>query len=112
MTVIELAVYAAVLGGAQPMLCRLEDATVKCTNGYAAAITSESTARFSDGTTVGRDDKGFPVFSNGIHSWFDSARWLQFSNGTTVRKMPGDEFRFGNGLICRSEMPALVNCRK
>jgi hypothetical protein len=110
MTVIELAVYAAVLGQAQPMLCRLETSLVTCSNGYAMVVPAEGLVRFSDGTTVQKDDKGFPAFSNGIHSWLGSAQWLHFSNGVSVRRITNSEYRFGNGLVCRVEVPILVSC--
>ena len=110
MTVLEVAVYAAILGGGEPMLCRVEGAVVSCSNGYTAQAISDAAVRFGDGVVVSRGEDGFPRFSNGVRSWFDSARWLQFSNGMAVRRTADGEFLLSSGVTCRSELPTLVNC--
>jgi hypothetical protein len=112
MTIIEIAVYAAVLSGAQPMLCGLYDDAVvaRCSNGLTAVIVGSSTVAYGNGVVVRHKRDEFPVFDDGLQSWFNSAHWLEFSNGTSVRRRSTGDYEFGNGLVCRLEMPSLANC--
>src|ERR1700722_11895523 len=98
MTILEIAVYVAVLSGAPPMVCHLQDsATTACSNGYVAKALSLSTIRFGNGITVKRDGAEFPIFSNGLKSFLSGNGWLQFSNGVGVRREGGDTYVFTNG---------------
>lgn len=111
MTLIEIAIYAAVLSGAQPMICRLDDdAITRSSNGLTAEMIGYSTVRYGNGVIVRHYGEEFPSFSSGLQSWFSSARRLEFSNGISVRRRPAGEYEFSNGLTCRMEMPSVVNC--
>jgi hypothetical protein len=111
MTVIEIAVYAAILGGASPAVCHLEETGfTRCSNGYVAEALSTGTVRFGNGVMV-RHEGNELIFSNGLRSWFDSAGFLRFSNGVAVRRVMDGSYAFSNGLVCRSTLPQLVNCR-
>jgi hypothetical protein len=134
MTLIEIAVYAALLSGGQPMACHVdEDEITLCSNGIAASSIGPNAAHYSTGVTVRHEGTNFPVFSNGMTSWFSSAHWLQFSNGLGIRRLPAatsgskaangskapggataagsiGAYEFSNGLICRAELPSLVIC--
>jgi len=112
MNLIEIAVYALVLVGPSPALCRLDDGgLVVCSNGLTARALSQDAARFSNGVTVRRDGDNFPAFSNGVTSRFSSAGWLTFSNGVAVRRRAADRYDFASGVTCRAELPSLVACR-
>jgi hypothetical protein len=112
MTIIEIAVYAAVLSGAQPMICSLDDDAIvaRCSNGLTAVIVGSSTVAYGNGVVVRHKGDEFPVFDNGLQSWFSSAHWLEFSNGISVRRRSIGDYEFSNGLVCRVEMPSLVDC--
>ena len=111
MTILEIAVYAALLGGAAPVSCHLDEAAVaRCSNGLDGRQVSRSVVDFSNGVTVERRDGEFPVFSNGMKSWWGGAGWLQFSNGIGVRRINGSVFAFSNGLVCTTELPEFINC--
>ena len=112
MTLIEVAIYALVLGGPAPALCRLGDnAVVTCSNGLAATIMSDSEARFSNGVIVRRPDGRPPAFSNGVTSGLFGG-WLRFSNGVAVRRTALSRYEFEDGLSCRAELPELVDCSR
>jgi hypothetical protein len=110
MTILEIAVYIAVLSGASPMVCHLQDSeTTRCSNGYLAKALSATTVRFSDGITVHREGNAFPSFSNGLKASLGLDGSLQFSNGMVLRRTAGS-YIFSNGLTCRTELPDLINC--
>jgi len=111
MTVIEIAVYAAVMTGAQAMSCQIDErAVTRCSNGLTAETIGPSSVRYGNGVTVNHAGQEFPVFSNGMKSWFSSSHWLEFSNGISVRRHSAGEYEFSNGLACRVAMPDLVKC--
>jgi hypothetical protein len=113
MTILEIAVYVAVMSGASPIICHLQDpATTACSNGYVAKALSLDTIRFGNGVTVKRDGDRFPVFSNGLKSTLSGNGWLQFSNGIGVRRNDGDVYVFTNGLTCRTKLPDLIDCTR
>src|SRR5690242_10328850 len=100
MTILEIAVYAALLGGAAPVSCHLDDdAVARCSNGLDGRQVSRAVVDFSNGVSVERENGKFPVFSNGMKSWWSSAGWLQFSNGIGVRRLSGNSYAFSNGLV-------------
>jgi hypothetical protein len=112
MTLIEIAVYAAVLGGSSPFACHLGDGGVaRCSNGMFAKARSAIEVRFGTGVVVRRDGNDL-TFSNGIRTSIGDDGTLQFSNGVRVRLTPEGGYAFSNGLVCRSELPTLVNCRR
>jgi len=111
MTILEITVYAALLGGGAPTVCHLDEAAVaRCSNGLVADQLSGTQIRFRNGVTVTHEGSNFPSFSNGIHSWWASAGWLQFSNGIGVRRLGSSSYAFTNGLVCTTELPELINC--
>jgi hypothetical protein len=113
MTILEIAVYVAVLSGASPIVCHLQDsATTACSNGYVAQALSLSTIRFGNGVTVKRQRDQFPVFSNGLKSSLSGNGWLQFDNGIAVRRDGVGGYVFANGLVCRTKLPDLVDCTR
>ena len=110
-TLIEVAVYAAVMAHGTPLACSAsDDSHVSCTNGITAVLADHDVIRYSSGVTVQRDKDGFPHFSDGTKSWFNAMAWLAFSNGVQVRRLGPDLYRFSTGIACRSELPALVDC--
>jgi hypothetical protein len=112
-TLIEIAVYAVVLSGGAPMVCMgHEHTSVTCSTGLSAEMVSQDIVRFADGTLVDRDLKGYPRFSNGIHSWFESSGWLGFSNGIEVRRYSPDLYKFNQGVECRTDLPNIVQCSR
>jgi hypothetical protein len=111
MTILEIAVYAALLGGASPVTCHLDESAVaRCSNGLDAEQISRSTIEFSNGVTVEREGDRFPSFSNGMRSWWGSSGWLEFSNGIGIRRLNGTKFAFNNGLVCQTALPELIEC--
>ena len=113
MTLIEVAIYAMVLSGPMPGLCRLDEgAVVTCSNGLSAQVLSDAEARFSSGVTVRHAGDQFPAFSNGISSRIDAAGWLVFSNGVAVRRRSLSRYDFADGIMCRAELPELVGCSR
>ncbi|MBV9862174.1 MAG: hypothetical protein JO267_08490 [Alphaproteobacteria bacterium] len=113
MNLIEVAIYALVLSGPAPGLCRLgDDAVVRCSNGLSAEMLSATQARFSNGVIARHRGDEFPVFSNGITSHLGSAGWLSFSNGVAVRRRPDGRYDFDDGVSCRAALPDLVNCTR
>lgn len=112
-TLIEIAVYALVLSGGTSLTCMGHDhQTVTCSNGLNAKIVLNDAIQYSDGTLADRDAKGFPRFSNGIHSWFESSGWLAFSNGTEVRRVNADLYKVGKNVECRTVLPNFVECKE
>lgn len=113
MTILEIAVYAALLGGASPVTCHLDESAVaRCSNGLDAEQISRTTIQFSNGVTVEREGNQFPAFSNGLRSWWGSSGWLQFSNGLGVRRLNVTRFAFNNGLVCQTALPELIECAR
>ncbi|MBV9521901.1 MAG: hypothetical protein JO010_03865 [Alphaproteobacteria bacterium] len=111
MTILEIAVYAALLGGASPVTCHLDETAVaRCSNGLDAEQLSRSEIAFSNGVTVQRAGDRFPAFSNGLRSWWGSSGWLQFSNGIAIRRLSATKFVFDNGLVCETALPELIEC--
>jgi hypothetical protein len=111
-TLMEVAVYAAVMANGAPLSCTAEDHIhVYCSNGVAAELGDGSAIRYSNGVTVTRDDSGFPTFSDGTRSWWSAAGWLAFSNGVQIRRQDLDAFRFNSGMECKTALPELVQCR-
>ena len=111
MTILEIAVYVAVLSGASPIVCHLQDsATTACSNGYVAKAVTLDAIRFDNGITVKRERDQFPVFSNGLRLSLSGNGWLEFSNGVEVRRDGVGVFVFANGLVCRTKLPELVDC--
>ena len=112
MTVIEIAVYAALLSGASPMVCHLqENGLTHCSNGYVARALAADTVRFTSGITV-RHNGATLRFSNGIETRLGADGALEFSNGLAVRRDESDRYVFSNGLVCRSDLPSLVTCSR
>jgi len=111
-TLIEVAVYAAVMAGGTPLFCTASDRVhVSCSSGVGAELGDGETIRYSSGVTVERDARGYPHFSDGTRSWFSSAGWLAFSNGVQIRRMDQDRYRFSSGIECQSTLPTLVECK-
>jgi hypothetical protein len=112
MTLIEIAVYAAVLSGNAPFACHLGDGAVtRCSNGLFAVARSATEVHFRNGVGVSRNGDVLR-FSNGIRAAVARNGALRFSNGIEVRLLPDGGYAFSNGLVCRSELPTLVNCAK
>jgi hypothetical protein len=110
-TLIEVAVYAAVLAHGAPLSCTARDAVqIECSNGVSARLAEDGVIRFSSGVAADRDGDGFPRFSDGTHSWWASAGWIAFSNGIQIRKMGADRFRLSTGVECRALRPETVEC--
>ena len=110
MNVLEIAVYAMVIGGQpQAMKCVQSDlGGVNCTNGLAATTDEHEVIRFSNGITV---DKGSGIaLSNGITAHLDGAGWLEFSNGVGVRRDSPYRFRFSNGYVCSLVERSMAEC--
>jgi hypothetical protein len=111
MSVIEVAIYALVLGHAAPALCSLGNGNVvTCSNGLVATVVAGDEARFNDGVSVRRRGNEPPVFSNGITSRLTRAGLLRFSNGIAVKRISVGRFDFDSGISCRAELPSLVDC--
>jgi hypothetical protein len=110
MTLIEIAVYAAVLSGASPIVCHVDESGVtRCSNGYIAQMLSANVVRFGNGVTVNHDGDHL-LFSNGIETRLGPTGFLEFSNGLSVHRLVEGNYAFSNGLVCRSELPELVHC--
>ena len=112
MTLIEIAIYAAVLGSPRPMVCHLEESgLVRCSNGLIGEAIAIDAVRFSDGVVV-RHRRETIAFSNGIKTHLAGDGGLRFSNGVSLRPLPAGDYAFSNGIVCRSELPELVRCEK
>ncbi|MEI6557484.1 MAG: hypothetical protein WCO00_03680 [Rhodospirillaceae bacterium] len=110
MNVLEVAVYAMVIGGQpQPIKCVESDlGGVNCTNGLAAVPGEHEEIRFSNGVRVVK--KTGIVFSNGVTAHLDGAGWLEFSNGIGVRRDSPFRFRFSNGFSCTLIERSMAEC--
>ena len=110
-TLAEIAVYAVILSGGNTGLTCYghEHERVTCTNGLEATITEGGNVSFSNGVIVNRN-KGFPTFSDGTHSWLNSAGWVAFSTGVYVRHISADYYKFSTGIECKTELPTVVAC--
>ena len=111
MNVLEIAVYAMVIGGPpQAIKCVESDlGGVNCTNGLAAVAGEHEAIRFSNGVKVNKN--GGIAFSNGIIAHMDSAGWLQFSSGVSVRRDSPYRFRFNTGFVCTLVERAMAECQ-
>ena len=110
MNVLEVAIYAMVIGG-QPQAFKCVDSdveTVNCTNGLTASSGSGAQVRFSNGVTI---DQATGRFSNGITAHRDSSGWLEFSNGAAVHRDTPYRYRFGNGYVCQLAERGMAECR-
>ena len=110
MNVLEVAVYAMVIGGQpQAIKCVQSDfGGVNCTNGLAATAGEREAIKFSNGITV---NKGSGIaLSNGITAHLDGAGWLEFSNGVGVRRDSPYRFRFSNGYVCSLVERTMAEC--
>jgi len=110
MNVLEVAVYAMVIGGqAQAFKCVETDlGTINCTNGLSATAGEREAIRFSNGVTVNKNS-GI-VLSNGIRAHLDGAGWLEFSNGIGVRRDSPYRFRTSNGFVCVLVERTMAQC--
>ena len=110
MNVLEVAVYAMVIGGqSQAMKCAESDlGGVNCTNGLAAVAGERDAIRFSNGITVNKTS-GIAL-SNGVTAHLDGAGWLEFSSGIGVRRDSPYRFRFSNGFICTLVERTMAEC--
>ena len=110
MNVLEVAVYAMVIGGQpQPIKCVESDlGGVNCTNGLAAIAGERDEIRFSNGIKVSK--AAGIALSNGITAHLDGAGWLEFSNGVGVRRDSPYRFRFSNGYVCSLVERSLAEC--
>ncbi|MEI8396977.1 MAG: hypothetical protein WCF85_19805 [Rhodospirillaceae bacterium] len=111
MNLLEVAVYAMVIGGAnQPVKCTESDlGTVNCTNGLSATENEGESLRFSNGITVNKR-RGIS-FSNGVTAHIDSAGWLEFSNGVSIRRDSPYRYRLNSGYICQLVERTMVQCQ-
>jgi len=111
-TLVEIAVYAVILSGGHAELTCYghEHERVTCSNGLEATITDGGAVAFSNAVTVNRNN-GFPIFSDGTHSWLNSAGWVAFSTGVNVRRMTPDYFKFSTGIECKTQLPNVVACK-
>jgi hypothetical protein len=115
MNVLEVAVYAMVIGGQpQAIKCAESDlGTVNCTNGLTATEEepeqgrSGGLIRFSNGVTI---DKVSGAFSNGITAHRDGTGWLEFSNGIAVHRDSPYRYRIGNGYVCQLAERSIAEC--
>ena len=100
MNVLEVAVYAIVIGGqTQSFKCVENDlGMVNCTNGISATAGEREAIRFSNGVTVTKTS-GITL-SNGVRAHLDAAGWLEFSNGIGVRRDSPFRFRTSTGFVC------------
>ena len=110
MNVLEVAVYAMVIGGqGQPFKCVETDlGVINCTNGLSATAGDRTVIRFSNGVTVNRDS-GI-VLSNGVHAHLDGAGWLEFSNGIGVRRDSPYRYRSSKGAVCVLVERTMAEC--
>ena len=111
-TLTEIAVYAVILsGGHAELTCYGHDhERVTCSNGLGATVAESGEISFSNGVIVNRN-KGFPVFSDGTHSWLNSAGWVAFSTGVFVRRQSSDDYKFSTGIECKTQLPTVVECK-
>ena len=117
MNVLEVAVYAMVIGGLPPAINGQPQATkcvesdfggVNCTNGLAAVAGERDEIRFSNGVRVIKTS-GIAL-SNGVTAHLDGAGWLEFSNGVGVRRDSPYRFRFSNGVVCALIERTMAEC--
>lgn len=111
LNVLEVAVYALVLMGAdpQPFTCSQSPTGVHCTLDVVAVPGERESINFSNGVRVTKHGRGLQ-FSNGISATMDSAGWVQFSNGVGVRRVAAEQFRFSNGMACMQRSPVEASC--
>ena len=112
-SLIEVAVYAAVLAHGTPLNCaQSTDTHIDCSNGTSAELAENAVIRFSGGVTVDRDENGFPRFSDGTHSWYSSTGWIAFSNGMQIRKVTADRYKLSTDVECHLQAPETAECKK
>jgi hypothetical protein len=112
MTLLEIAIYAAVLGSPGPMICNLDEAGLaRCSNGIVGRVISPEAVRYSNGVVVTHRGDAI-AFSNGITTALSGDGALQFSNGVGLKRLAEGDYTFSNGVVCRSELPALVRCQR
>lgn len=111
MNILEVAIYAMILGGpAAPVKCVESDTgAVNCTNGLSATAGKGDAIRFSNGVTVSKAS-GIAL-SNGITAHVDGAGWLEFSNGVAVRRDSPSRFRVSNGYVCQLVDRMMAQCQ-
>jgi len=111
MNILEVAVYALVIGGpTQPVKCVESDlGAINCTNGLSASAGERDNIRFNNGVTVVKN--GGISLSNGITTHVDGAGWLEFSNGIGVRRDSPYRFRFSNGFVCQLVERTMAQCQ-
>src|SRR5260370_40887346 len=98
MTLIEIAVYAAVLSGASPIVCHYDESGLtRCSNGYVDRMVSVNVVRFGNGVTVNHDGKHL-LFSNGIRTRLGPTGLLEFRNGPSIQRLAEGNYAFSNGL--------------
>ena len=109
-TLMEIAVYAAVMSGSSSLTCFGHGhESVSCSNVLSAEVVTPTTIVYSNGVTV--DVSGsFPVFSDGTRNWLDSIGSVTFSTGMHVRRITVDDFKFSSGLECKTQTPEVVQC--
>ena len=117
MNVLEIAIYAIVIGG-QPQPVGGESASLKCveseqgavncTNGLSASAGERDEIRFSNGIRVSKA-RGINL-SNGITAHVDGAGWLEFSNGFGVRQDTRYRYRLSNGGFCQLVERTMAVC--
>ena len=110
MNVLEVAVYAMVIGG-QPQAIKCVESDlggVNCTNGLAAVAGEHDEIRFSNGVKVVKTS-GIAL-SNGVTAHLDGAGWLEFSSGVGVRRDSPYRFRFSNGYVCTLVERTMAEC--
>ncbi|MBB6252411.1 hypothetical protein [Nitrospirillum iridis] len=117
MSVLEVAVYALVLtGGKTAFFCEqkeltAERAVVDCTNGLSATE-EKGVIRYDSGVVVTRLPDGGLSFSNGITAHWGAGSWVQFSNGVSLRRVAGGNFRSSTGMLCEAGGMVKASCHK
>jgi len=114
LNVLEVAIYAMVLAGGDPLVCTRQHGTeemVLCTNGEVIRMDGDRITLKNDISVVKFPD-GTLAFSNGIRSKWGSAGWVQFSNDIAVRRNYDNSFKTNKGVVCRALSEDKASCQK
>lgn len=114
LNVLEVAIYAMVLAGGDPLVCTRQEGTeemVLCSNGQVAHM-DQDRITFKKNVAVVKMADGTLVFSNGISSHWGSAGWVQFSNNISIRRNSDGTFKTSKNLVCRQLSADKATCQK
>lgn len=114
LNVLEVAIYAMVLAGGDPLVCTRQDGTeemVLCSNGQVAHL-DQDRITFKGDIAVVKFPDGTLALSNGITSHWGSAGWVQFSNNISIRRNSDGTFKTSKNLVCRQLSAEKATCQK